>query len=183
MRVSLCGPADVRAAVTWASQPVHKQLFPYPLVPVLHAARISMVFQTNRRKARSQLTFAQDMAGFLIMARRRLNAAPANRVQCWGGAFSVHMLLGLPPPQLISSTPWIIYPTVHVLLSTAFRFFSLPDARFLDTALPLVDAVTRSAPICGAVDAVRYHKNEAISYSLTAQIISSAVASAGSSIY
>ena len=91
------------------------------------------------------------------------------------------MLLGLPPPQLISSTPWIIYPTVHVLLSTAFRFFSLPDARFLDTALPLVDAVTRSAPICGAVDAVRYHKNEAISYSLTAQIISSAVASAGAS--
>ena len=91
------------------------------------------------------------------------------------------MLLGLPPPQLVSSTPWIIYPTVHVLLSTLFRFVSLPDARFLDTALPLIDAVTRSAPICGAVDAVRYHKNELISYSMTAQIIVSAVASAGAS--
>lgn len=174
--------AHARAAVTWTSQPVHKQFFPFPLVPVLHAARISMVFQTNRRRVKSKLTFAQDMAGYLIMVRppSSLVTRP-DAPQCWGGAVSVNMLLGLPPPQLVSSTPWIIYPGVHVLLSILFSVVSLPDARFLDTALPLVDAVTRSAPICGAIEAVRSHPNELIRYSLTAQIISAAVASAGAS--
>lgn len=139
------------------------------MVSILHAARISLAFQTNKRRMESRLSFTQDMAGFLIM--------------CWGGSLTVAFLLSAPAPQLVSSMPWIVYPAVHLALSSLFHFVPIPDAKFLDTVLPLVDSVVRSFPIVTAIDLVRAHPNPLINESLTAQIVCAAVASAGGSAW
>ena len=53
--------------------------YPYPLLTTLHAARISLVHRALSKKAlaeakpseRKQVTWAYDIAGFLIMVRGR----------------------------------------------------------------------------------------------------------------
>lgn len=57
---------------------VHPTFFPYPLLPCLHAARISLVHRALSKRAmdklkpseRIQTTWAYDIAGFLIMVSR-----------------------------------------------------------------------------------------------------------------
>ena len=102
---------------------------------------------------------------------------------CWGGSVTVAFLLGVPAPQLVSSMPWIVYPAVHLALSSLFHFVPIPDAKLLDTVLPFVDAIVRSYPIVTAVELVYKHSNPLIRQSLTAQIVVAAVASAGGSAW
>jgi len=157
----------IASAIRWSSQPVHK-LWPYPVFMVLHAARISVAFRGATRRSPSSLSWGQDLAGYLLM--------------CWGGSLAVNLILGLPAPQLVSPTPWIVYPSVHILFSLLFHFLPLPRPQTLDTILPSVDALTRSFPITLAVDAVRTHPNPLIRQSFVAQLVVSAWASAGGSI-
>jgi hypothetical protein len=63
---------------------VHPSVFPYPLTPTLHAARISIAFRANARRTGSRLSRRADLAGFLLMAR----------------GFLITILLFLPSPLL-----------------------------------------------------------------------------------
>lgn len=52
---------------------VHPIWFPYSLAPTLHAARISMIYQTNARKSTTPLSWGTYIVGFLIMVRSNLS--------------------------------------------------------------------------------------------------------------
>lgn len=43
-------------------------LLPVPLVPVLHAARISLAFRSQKKRMKTEMSWGADMAGFLLMA-------------------------------------------------------------------------------------------------------------------
>ncbi|KAF8877941.1 hypothetical protein CPB84DRAFT_1966259 [Gymnopilus junonius] len=110
---------------------VHPIWFPYALAPTLHAARISMVFQSNARKSPTPLSWGTYIFGFLIMA--------------WGGGLLSHFWLGLPPPMLYSFHPAINYISVHLFFTLLFQAF--PDLLYppiLDTVFWPVDALLRA---------------------------------------
>jgi hypothetical protein len=46
---------------------VHPVFFPYPIAPTLHAARISMIYQSNARRSPSPLSWGTYITGYLIM--------------------------------------------------------------------------------------------------------------------
>ena len=46
---------------------VHPVWFPYPIAPTLHAARISIVYQSNARRSPSALSWGTYITGYLIM--------------------------------------------------------------------------------------------------------------------
>lgn len=46
---------------------VHPVLFPYPIAPTLHAARISIIYQSNARRSPSTLSWGTYITGYLIM--------------------------------------------------------------------------------------------------------------------
>lgn len=50
---------------------VHPVWFPFALAPTLHAARVSMIFQANARRASpaAPLSWGTHIAGFLMMVR------------------------------------------------------------------------------------------------------------------
>ena len=52
---------------------VHSSLFPYPWAPTLHAARISMAYQSNMRRTSSSLSWGTYIAGYLVMVSYSLN--------------------------------------------------------------------------------------------------------------
>lgn len=103
--------------------------------------------------------------------------------QAWGGALWTNALLCLPPPQLYSVTPWIIYCTTHIAMCTIFSGtflpLSWPSGKFVDSVFPAIDAICRSGAIIGGVGAVKNHANPAVANSLLAQIIIGAVSSVG----
>jgi hypothetical protein len=46
---------------------VHPVWFPYAIAPTLHAARISMIYQSNARRSPSALSWGTYITGYLIM--------------------------------------------------------------------------------------------------------------------
>lgn len=80
--------------------------------------------------------------------------------------------------------PWAIYGSTHILLTSLLDSGALPfpSPKLLDTALPLVDAVARSAAIVGAVENCRNHPLTSVKQSLFVQLLLGAVASAGGGV-
>lgn len=138
-----------------SSQIVHPTYFPYPWAPVLHSARISLVFQTlGRRNSASwkKLFWGPYIVGYLLA--------------CWGGGVLTHLTMGLPPPQFYSFHPWINYITVHLVLTALFNVFpGLLVPKIYDTLLFPLDGLLRAHSV---VSAVSLPANPAISNPLSA---------------
>jgi len=151
--------------ITAATEPLSSTYYPYPLANTLHAARIHMAYRgrTEMLGFKGKKSRLVDWAGFLIM--------------CWGGSFLTSFLVGLPPPQLLSIHPWINYLSVHIILSVLLP--TLPAPRTLDTFLPVIDALTRSFPITGAVLTTQSHPNPTIRSNLFFQLILGGLSSSG----
>ena len=154
------------------SKPLHPIYFPFPLAACLHAARTSYAYRSvvKARQAGSpntSPTFLYDLAGFLIMA--------------WGGGFSVHFILGLVPPQLLSPMPFINYVSIHIFFRLAFDFFGdyMPATNIVDLLMPLFDGVTRSASVFGALLAHSTHTNKAYSDSVFLQQVLGTISTTG----
>jgi hypothetical protein len=79
------------------------------------------------------------------------------------------MLLFGPPVQLLSPWPLINYLSVYLFVNSPFITPYHPSAETLDTVVPVIDALTRSFPISGAVLAATSHSNPAIRGSLMYQ--------------
>ncbi|KAG6806854.1 hypothetical protein H0H92_009835 [Tricholoma furcatifolium] len=128
--------------VKFIGQPVHATLFPYPIAPTVHAARISLAYQTNARAAGGKLPWGTYIIGYLIMT-----------LQTWGGTVITHHLLNLTPPMLYSPTPWTIYLTTHLLLTlltTLFPAILAPRTlSLLDTVLFPLDALVHTGAVTG----------------------------------
>ncbi|KAF8317650.1 hypothetical protein DL93DRAFT_514337 [Clavulina sp. PMI_390] len=151
-----------------STSPVHPVLYPFPWGSTLHAARITHAFR-GRMKAlgtHAQLGFGPEFAGFLLM--------------CWGGGILSNFLMFQPPPQLLTVQPWLNYISVHILFGYAVDY--APSPKFLDTYLPIFDAILRTGSVCGAVSAARAHPNPAIASSTFFHLIIGAVASAGGGV-
>ncbi|KAH9825062.1 hypothetical protein DFH28DRAFT_14491 [Melampsora americana] len=146
------------------SEPLHDQYFPLPLLPFIHAARLSLVYQHLRLKAGGKLSWTSDLIGYLVMA--------------WGGSVMVNLILYQPIPQLSTFRPLIIYSFTH--WSLKLIGFS-PSMAFLDRLLPLPDALIRTATITSAVDLVTHHREPAYAQSLLLQLIMGAIAASGGS--
>ncbi|KAJ3501576.1 hypothetical protein NLJ89_g9276 [Agrocybe chaxingu] len=144
---------------------VHPVWFPYPLAPTLHAARISIIYQSNIRRSSSQQSWGTYLIGYLIM--------------CWGGGILSHFLLGLPPPMLYSFHPAINYITVHLAVTLLFKI--LPDLLYppiLDTVLWPLDALLRTNAVTstlGLLYAPSVHpeyQNSALTHMIVGGIVS-----------
>ncbi|KIK71016.1 hypothetical protein GYMLUDRAFT_33122 [Collybiopsis luxurians FD-317 M1] len=123
---------------------VHPYLFPFPWFATLHAARISLAFQSNTRRlgTHSELGWKSYIAGFCLMS--------------WGGMLFSHLLLNQPPPVLYAFQPWISYISVHLFLTFMFSMIpSVPtNTAFLsdlDLLLFPLDAMLRTNAIVGAL--------------------------------
>ncbi|KAG0150213.1 hypothetical protein CROQUDRAFT_38661 [Cronartium quercuum f. sp. fusiforme G11] len=146
------------------SEPIYPSLFPIPLIPFIHAARLSWAYQHLRVKAGGHLSWTADLTGYLVMA--------------WGGSVMVSLVLYQPIAQLVSPRPLIIYTLTHWILKLVrFR----PSLATLDRLLPLPDALIRTATITAAVDAVVAHREAAYAGSLMLQLFIGAMAASGGS--
>jgi hypothetical protein len=92
------------------------------------------------------------------------------------------MLLFGPPVQLLSPWPLINYLSVYLFVNSPFITPYHPSAETLDTVVPVIDALTRSFPISGAVLATTSHSNPAIRGSLMYQILLGALSASGGGI-
>ncbi|UZJ53895.1 hypothetical protein CBS101457_003215 [Exobasidium rhododendri] len=152
---------------------VHPSFFPYPLLSTLHAGRVSLVHRALSRSAydklklseRKQITWAYDLAGFLIMA--------------WGGAFLTSFILGQPPIQLLSIRPLVNYASVHYFLMFAFQFISPPTAKTVDTTMVLIDGVMRMQAVIGSIGLAVNSSHAAIRGSLLIQVLLGTVGATG----
>jgi len=147
---------------------VHPLLFPYPWISTLHAARITHAYRCRIKASgnRGRLRAGPEYAGFLLM--------------CWGGTLITNFLMFLPPPQLLSISPWVNYLGVYILFG--YTADMAPSLKTVDTALPLLDAILRSGSVCGAVNLAYTHPNPAIASSLFFQLFVGALASGGAGI-
>nr|GAT57622.1 predicted protein [Mycena chlorophos] len=118
----------LQTALTILSTPVHPVLFPYVWGTTLHAARISLLFNTLSRS--SHLTIGANLSGFLLT--------------CWGGSLASHLLLGLYPPQLYLLGPWINYSAVHLVASFLLSSVSIPDLARTNAYLFPLDGLLRA---------------------------------------
>ncbi|KAJ3879941.1 hypothetical protein F5051DRAFT_182418 [Lentinula edodes] len=124
---------------------VSPSLYPYPWFSTLHAARISLLFQSHtfRLGTHSVLGWKTYIGGFCLMS--------------WGGMILSHILLNLPPPVLYASQVWVNYISVHLFLTLVFHRMSLllADAVLLSTMdlllFPL-DAMLRVNAVVGTLD-------------------------------
>ncbi|ODN82246.1 hypothetical protein L202_02531 [Cryptococcus amylolentus CBS 6039] len=82
--------------------PIHPVYFPYLRFGAIHAARVTTVWAAQTKGRKGRVGTLQDLFGYLVMA--------------WGGSTVVSLLLGQPPSWLTSSAPWIIYPSIYLLL-------------------------------------------------------------------
>lgn len=120
------------------TQVVHPAYFPFLWAPTLHAARMSVVFQTIMRKTNFRMGWGPYIAGYLI--------------SCWAGGVITNLLLGLPPPMAYSVQPWINYISVHLALTALFDTFPwLLVPKQIDTLFLPVDALLRATSVCGTV--------------------------------
>ncbi|PPQ69709.1 hypothetical protein CVT25_012972 [Psilocybe cyanescens] len=149
---------------------VHPVWFPFALAPTLHAARVSMIFQANARRASpaAPLSWGTHIAGFLMMS--------------WGGGLLSHFLLGLPPPMLYSFYPAVNYISVHLVVTLIFKI--LPDLLYppvLDTILWPLDALLRTNAVTSTLGLLSSHNvhPEYQNSPLTHLIIGALVSSGG----
>jgi len=119
-------------------------LFPYPWFNTLHAARISVAFQSNTRRLGTHTAhgWKSYIGGFCLMS--------------WGGMLFSHFLLNLPPPVLYAPQPWINYISVHLLLTFVFSLVPsvITDSAFLtslDLVLFPIDAMLRTNAVVGTL--------------------------------
>ncbi|KAF9562052.1 hypothetical protein CPC08DRAFT_706933 [Agrocybe pediades] len=145
---------------------VHPVWFPYSWAPTLHAARISMIYQTNAKKSPTPLSWGTYIVGFLIMS--------------WGGGLISHFLLGLPPPMLYSFHPTINYVGVHLFLTALFTIFpNLLNPTFLDTLLWPIDTLLRANAVTATLGLLSYpsvhreYRDSALTHLLIGAIASS----------
>ncbi|KAJ3999702.1 hypothetical protein F5050DRAFT_879848 [Lentinula boryana] len=103
--------------------PVNSLVYPFPWFSTLHAARISLAFQSNtyRQGTYTALGWKSYIGGFCVMS--------------WGGMVFSHILLNLPPPVLYASQVWFNYISIHLFLTAVFSLipFFLVDADLLST--------------------------------------------------
>lgn len=99
--------------------------------------------------------------------------------QCWGGSFIASFLQQSPPPQLLSPLPWINYISTYLFVTNPGIIALLPSPAVLDTILPIIDGLTRSFPISGAVLSTSNHANPAIRSSLMFQILVGGLSASG----
>jgi len=111
---------------------------------------------------KESMSWSQNLAGFLVM--------------CWGGNLLTHFLLCIPPAQLVSVHPWIVYSSVHALLSVIDW---QPSPWVLDTFLPPIDGVLRSGAVIGGVTLAKAHPSPAVSQSVFAQLVIGAISAGG----
>ncbi|PLW09292.1 hypothetical protein PCANC_22930 [Puccinia coronata f. sp. avenae] len=155
----------VSALLAVLTTPIHPVLFPVPLLPLLHAFRISIVYRHLNTQAGGNTSVAADLAGFLLMA--------------WGGSIVSHMLLSLPIPQLLTFTPMMVYAGTHMSVRVLGW---MPSVATMDSVFPVVDGLLRTSAIAAGVDACRQHPTAAVSQSLSIQLFVGAVASSGGTI-
>ncbi|WRT64822.1 uncharacterized protein IL334_001758 [Kwoniella shivajii] len=115
--------------------PIHPVYFPYLRFHVIHAIRVTTVWAilTKGKKKGGRL---QDLFGYLVMA--------------WGGSTVISMLLNRPPTWLISSTPWIIYPSIYTLLiptGLSSYFVNTCPTIMFNVIGAFVDGMTRGSTI------------------------------------
>lgn len=89
------------------------------------------------------------------------------------------LLMGTPPPQLLTAWPLINYISVYAVINSPFISPYHPTSETLDTVVPLIDGLTRAFPISGAVLACSTHSNPAIRNSLMYQIILGGISASG----
>ncbi|KAJ3837433.1 hypothetical protein F5878DRAFT_216424 [Lentinula raphanica] len=126
------------------SNVVNPLFYPFPWFSTLHAARISLAFQSNTRRlgTHTALGWKSYIGGFCIMS--------------WGGMVFSHIFLNLPPPVLYAIQPWVNYISVHLIFTAVFSLmpFLVVDADLLSTVdlilFPL-DALLRVNAIVGAL--------------------------------
>ncbi|WWC67893.1 uncharacterized protein I206_101811 [Kwoniella pini CBS 10737] len=87
--------------------PIHPIYFPYLRFGVLHAIRVTTVWANltkgkNQNGSESGSGRLVDLFGYLVLA--------------WGGSTVISIILNQPPSWLISTTPWIIYILIYILL-------------------------------------------------------------------
>ncbi|KAH6909920.1 hypothetical protein BKA70DRAFT_1187691 [Coprinopsis sp. MPI-PUGE-AT-0042] len=134
--------ASIVSGLTFlSSRLVHPVYFPYPWAPVVHAARISLVFQTLSRRNNAnwkKVLWGPYIGGYLIA--------------CWGGGVLTHLIMGLPPPHFYSFHPWINYITVHLVLTALFNVFpNVLEPKIYDTLLFPVDGLLRAHSVVSAL--------------------------------
>ncbi|OCF41687.1 hypothetical protein I317_04493 [Kwoniella heveanensis CBS 569] len=122
--------------------PVHPVYVPYLRFGVIHAARVTTVWAglTKGRKNGKKVGLLQDLFGYLTMA--------------WGGSTVVSLLLNQPPTWLSSPTPWIIYPSVYLLLiptGLSNYIISTCPTTLFNIFGALVDGMTRATTITSLV--------------------------------
>jgi len=162
----LRGTADITQLITKTL--VHPNYFPYPLGIAIHAARVSIAYQSNVRNTGNwgRMPWATYLAGFLVMS--------------WGGSVWSHILLGQYPPQLYSVHPWISYLSVHIFLTGILPHIqSFLSPRILDTILFPIDSVLRLTSITTSLSLIQSHSDPRLSQSLFLQLLIGAVACAG----
>ncbi|WVQ98002.1 hypothetical protein IAU59_005122 [Kwoniella sp. CBS 9459] len=122
--------------------PVHPVYLPYLRFGVMHAARVTTVWAAlvKGRKDQHKVSLLQDLFGYLTMA--------------WGGSTVVSLLLNQPPTWLSSPTPWIIYPSVYLLLiptGISNYIISTCPTTLFNIFGALVDGMTRATTITSLV--------------------------------
>ncbi|KAF8629798.1 hypothetical protein AX15_003269 [Amanita polypyramis BW_CC] len=133
-------PTFANALVFLTTTNVHEKYYPYILAPTLHAARVSMAYQYNVRKAghAKSLSWLTYLAGYLIMS--------------WGGNIFSHLLVGLPPPTFYSVDLYTNYLSTHLFFTALFNYYpNLLNARLLDTILFPLDALLRTNSITSSI--------------------------------
>ncbi|KAF7315361.1 hypothetical protein MIND_00050700 [Mycena indigotica] len=135
----------LHTALALLGTPVHRSIFPYVWGATLHAARISLVFNSQIRASKSQLSVGANLIGYLIM--------------CWGGSLAVHMLLSLPPPHLYTFAPWLNYAAVHLLVSSLLSYLPIPDPAHANALLFPLDGLLRTNSVLQAVSLLNLSKN------------------------
>ncbi|KAG7095220.1 hypothetical protein E1B28_005995 [Marasmius oreades] len=155
---------------------VHSTLFPYPWASTLHAARISLMYQGNMKKAGQEkaIGWKAYLVGYLVMS--------------WGGMLISHFLLNLPPPPLYSIHPYINYLGVHLLLTLAVSSYptilSPQNLPIYDLVLFPLDAVLRVNAITSSLTVLSSNVsvNPVLVNSPLFHLIIGAVASAGGGV-
>ena len=104
---------------------VHPVWFPYAIAPTLHAARISIIYQSNARRSPSALSWGTYITGYLIMV---CTLRPPLIVLFGTQTFTV---LGRRP--LFTFPPWgpttnalFIWSSYKLYYCSSFCYFVLP---------------------------------------------------------
>jgi hypothetical protein len=99
---------------------------------------------------------------------------------CWGGGFLVSAILGQTPVQLLSIYPFLNYIGVHLFVTFLLHFvITEPTAKFLDTALILIDGSTRTHAVIMSITMAATSPVGAVQNSAFLQIICGTLGATG----